>query len=701
MLLVNDVYTYGRRNFRILWRDANLAYWIDIDAKSALPEPIKLAELISLLENQTIQYIPDPFERFALSPPSQKGEWGKKIQAEGWSMISPYVQQEPEIYCRVERGKMIQLILAAHNTTKQTVYAKLRAYWQKGKSSNCLYPDTRKIGGAGKTKSAGLKKRGRPRTVSLGLGVNITEEVANIFRTAIKSYYQTKDNNTLDFAYNKALIALGIDSKKVSLEELAEAPTYEQFYHFMRKETGAVERIRKRLGEIQYQKDIRPVLGTSSAGVMGPGSLYQIDATIADIYLLSESDRSKIVGRPTLYIVIDVFSRLITGIYVGLEPPSWVSAMGALANSLIDKVAYCASHGFEISHEEWPVIGKPEAILGDRGEMLGHTLEIVSEAFNIDIQNTPPYRADWKGIVERQFNTIQQKFKPYVEGYVTGDIGKKRAGKDYRLDAELTLSEFTKVIIACVLEYNTTHCIDNYDADKDIPPELPHNPLLLWNWGVSNRTGKLRGVNQDLALVNLLPHKEATVSEEGIDIFGCKYSTAMAIREGWFDRIDDGPKTVKVAYNPYSTNKIYLRPDGKYDDFVICELTERSREYRDLTFWDVWRINKIKKKAASRAKLTRRKGRLGLDETIEEIVIAARAKNPDLSSESKSSRTEGIRKNRANELSEKRREQPELLTRKKTSKPANDNVTYINPEKTESFDIPDMLDDLYGDGPDE
>lgn len=43
----------------------------------------------------------------------------------------------------------------------------------------------------------------------------------------------------------------------------------------MRKETGAVERARKRTGDIQYNKDMRPVLGTSAAGVRGPGSLYR------------------------------------------------------------------------------------------------------------------------------------------------------------------------------------------------------------------------------------------------------------------------------------------------------------------------------------------------------------------------------------------------------------------------------------------
>jgi putative transposase len=313
MLLVNDVYQYGRRLFRILWRDSNLAYWIDIGSDNALPELISVATLIKLLEEENISYAADPFESFLLAPPSNTDR-GKHIQSTSWAMISAYVVQEPDIYVRAKRGKMIQEILGRQKTTKQTVYAKFRTYWQRGKSPNGLYPDTRNCGGAGKAKSAGDKKRGRPRTVSKGTGVNIDDNIANVFRAIIKAHYLNTKGNTVDFAYNQSLIALGIDRTKVTEAELAEAPTYEQFYHFIQKEIGAVEKARKRVGEIQFQKDMRPVLGTSAAEVMGPGSLYQIDATIGDIYLLAENDRTKIIGRPVIYVVIDVFSRLVTGV---------------------------------------------------------------------------------------------------------------------------------------------------------------------------------------------------------------------------------------------------------------------------------------------------------------------------------------------------------------------------------------------------
>ena len=102
---------------------------------------------------------------------------------------------------------------------------------------------------------------------------------------------------------------------------------------------------------------------------MGPGAKYQIDATVGDIYLVSQFDRSDIIGRPVMYFVMDSYSRMVTGMYVGLEGPSWAGAMMAIENAASDKVAYCSSYGVTITEDEWPCHPYPTAILGDRGEM--------------------------------------------------------------------------------------------------------------------------------------------------------------------------------------------------------------------------------------------------------------------------------------------------------------------------------------------
>ena len=77
-----------------------------------------------------------------------------------------------------------------------------------------------------------------------------------------------------------------------------------------------------------------------------PGTRFQIDATIADIYLVSSLDVNKVIGRPVIYAVIDVFSYRYR-IICRLEGPSWIGAMMALDNMVADKVHFVNSMGLK------------------------------------------------------------------------------------------------------------------------------------------------------------------------------------------------------------------------------------------------------------------------------------------------------------------------------------------------------------------
>lgn len=77
---------------------------------------------------------------------------------------------------------------------------------------------------------------------------------------------------------------------------------------------------------------------------------------------------NKVIGRPTIYSVTDVFTRAIVGIYVGLENASWATARKALFNAFRNKVAYCKYFDIDIEEEQWPCQGVPRTILADNGE---------------------------------------------------------------------------------------------------------------------------------------------------------------------------------------------------------------------------------------------------------------------------------------------------------------------------------------------
>ena len=619
MLPVNQVLQMGEIRKRLLWSGIEEVVWIDIDLDSALPEQILVSEVEHLLIEGELVGIADPFEHVVFRV-VEEGSIDQQKRDEAWSMLADIVDN-PQLFIRSLRGPIIKEMMERHGVTKQTVYRLLRRYWQRGMCKNALLPDYVKSGARGQRRKPNQAKLGRPRAVKDGQGINITPEIGRIFRRVIEERLLKEKHTSISDAFTSAL-----NSIRVLLPEATpiELPTVEQFRYFYRREYHFTDTLPRRLSAVDFAKDFRPITSTSTTETLGPGYRYQIDATIGDVYLVSESDRSLIVGRPVIYIVIDVFSRMVVGMYVGFEGPSWVSAMVALANTVTDKVEYCRQYGVEINASDWPVRGLPDVVLADKGELNGTKVEAFSQAFGVRIENAPARRGDAKGIVERYFRTVQEGFKPYVSGVVEKTMSRKQGGRDYRLDASLTLSEFTRIIIAGVLHHNNFHTLIKYDRAACTPSDLPAIPVLLWNWGLANLTGRLRTAPEELVKINLLPHGSATVSELGVRLFGCFYTCPEAIKEGWFHRGQGRrPASVVVAYDPRTVNHIYLRPSNNLRDYWVCELSDRSRRFKGMTFWDVWLLSGKERRsntnAAAEALLERGK----LLEQIESIVAQA------------------------------------------------------------------------------
>ncbi len=119
--------------------------------------------------------------------------------------------------------------------------------------------------------------------------------------------------------------------------------------------------------------------------------------------------------------------------------------------------------------------------------------------------------------------------------------------------------------------------MSKYDRVEGMPGNLPAVPLEIWNLGLSNITGRLRLAPTILAHINLLPHDYATISDRGVRLFGCFYSSKEVIQEGWFHRgLDNRPSKVLVAYDPRNADYIYIRPNGSLKDYWICQLSELS-----------------------------------------------------------------------------------------------------------------------------
>ena len=656
MILTNDLYQQDGTLFRVLWVDEkqNTVICIGVDNEKGVPEVMAYSELSVMIEQSVLEKTStDTY--FNWPPESSLSETVKRRRDKVWSLIEPLIRLEPDIYYKNKRHKLLQESSQQSNVSLPTLYKHLRRYWQRGLCKNALLPDYINCGAKGQERVAGESKRGRPSlNPEIIKGLNVDDEVRDNISVALKRHYLNEQRSTLAYAYRQMLKEFysDINHETGKLELRSEYPLEPTFRYWAGKLLDTSTKKQKRLGATNYEKDHRPILSTSNTQVLGPGSRYQIDATIGDIYLVSRLRRNQIVGRPTIYLVTDVFSRMVVGMYVGLEPPSWIGAMSAIANTSMDKVAYCQQYDIEIPSAKWPCSFLSSVILADRAELLGLDSNRLITELGLSVENSAPYRADWKGIVERKFRTLQTDFQPYVEGYVHKDFG-TRTGKDYRLDAKMDLQQFTTLMIQLVLRHNTSHRIRDYDFDQEmLQDDVSPIAVDLWNWGICHRSGLLKQHNENDVKVALMPQGKGRVTRRGILFKNCYYSCDIAVKEGWFISAKDQTWYITLSYDPRDMTHVYYRPEtGGYQ---VAQLTDKSRAYSGMSLKEILQVRYLDNLRDHPDRQDNRQSELDLDAAIQAVVDEARDMAPAPLG-SKASRIKDIRENREQESRDQRR----------------------------------------------
>lgn len=694
MLRINETFRFQDRVYRILASTDDTVIWIDVNDSKALPEKVSFIEIGIMQTNGQLSPTPDPFSDEINSAGFIGNSVALEKRDERYDLIRNLVQDK-DIFKPALRSEMINLVVSEGKATKKTIYRLLRAFWQRGLNKDALIPRYSARGGKNKLRVV-KKKLGRPSVFAIDDSRQIIkQEYKVLFDKAIKDNLLIKNPTSQNDAYLFFRNALSV--RYPELESFA-YPTFRQFTYYYRNNYSIVKRIKAQNTESVFNKDHRPIQSTATTHTLGPGSRYEIDATIADIYLVSDKDRNQIVGRPTIYFVIDVYSRLVAGLYVGFSSPSYVSAIQALTMACKDKVQFCKSFGIEIDESEWPAFGLPDAILADRGELMGHQIETIIDGFGVRIENAPPRRGDAKGIVERAFRTVQEKFKPYCPGIVQGSLVKKNGGKDYRLEASLTITEFMQVILKIVLHHNNYKQLSTYDPDEYFPASIPWVPKNIWNWGLQNKSGMLRAADAELFRIGTLPRVKATMSEKGLKVWGVYYTSQEILNSGWLTRYVGHvrPQGLVAAYDPDDADKIYLFTDKFCKAYWVCKITDRSRRYRGMTFWAVWEKQYEERKAKSDFKTTEYEKDTELMLFLDETIGKAKKQVKGSYLESDSQRISNINKNKSEAIAEERSARGKNAIQDDTISPERATVIKL-PSAAEDYDYPTFVPGLFED----
>lgn len=687
MLNINDVFKFAdsETKYRLIWysKSQDIAYVISL-AENKFPKKMKFSVLCDRQVNDELFLCEDPFLS-KLVPEELLSEKERENRDIIWGKVGQLVENEPDIYDLHIRQALMNNVVEKGGISKRSLCNYLVQYWQAGKKKNAFLSNYRNCGAKGKSRNLSNIKTGRPAKYGNTTSKNTTDDIKKIFEAIVKKYYHNRNEYTLSKVYElmlKEYFTTPVNQQngdvKYELIDESEIPTIRQFRYWYSKNYVEKEKVVSRKGQKQFDLNHRAILGKSDTGIMGPGAQYQIDATVGDIYLVSQFNRANIIGRPVIYFVIDTFSRMIAGMYVGLEGPSWMGAMMALANAASDKVAYCAEYSIDITEDEWPCRHIPNTILADRGEMESKSVETLINTLNIRVDNAPAYRADMKGIVEQLFHTVNTKTTMLLPGYVKPDM-MKRGGKDYRLDAKLDIRQFTKVMIHCVLNHNREHYMEGYvRSERMIADEVKPIPLELWNWGITNYSGILRTVPEDTIKLCLMPTDTARVTEKGIKYKNLYYISDRAIIEGWFEKARaKGSYKVDISYDPRDMSNIYVR---KLDDLLFekCYLSDWEKKWQSKSLDEILYQQANERYLIKQSKQKELQSRVDLNTEIEKIVKEAeqQASQTNLP-KSKGKRVSSIRENRSAEKDIMRQKEKFVLGN------AEQNETVVKPVETE------------------
>ena len=456
----------------------------------------------------------------------------KKVMYQRHSLIVPIL---PYLSDERTRSKLIRTISIERNISKQTIRKYLCQYLS--------YMDISVL--APKQNSVSRE---------------LTTDEKNM-RWALNKFFYTRNKYSLKTAYT-----LMLRERYCSpLGDLVENyPSFYQFRYFYRKTRKLQNYYISRDGLTHYQRNTRPLHGDGVqefAPTVGTGML---DSTICDIYLIN--DMGKLVGRPILTACIDAYSSLCCGYYLSWEGGVY-SLRGLMLNVISDKVEWCKQFGISINHEDWPCSQIPAILVTDKGrEYQSENFEQIAE-LGVTVINLPPYRPELKGMVEKFFDLIQDSYKKHLKGKgVIEPDYQERGAPDYRKGACLTLKDFEKVLLHCIIYYNSQRVIDKFPYTQEmITAKIKPYSSAIWNWNVSQYPTNLIPVEAKHLILTLFPRTIGTFSRNGLTVNKLRYYC-----DDYTEQYLKGGSAI-VAYNPDDVSSVWLIEKGIYTEFTLIE----------------------------------------------------------------------------------------------------------------------------------
>ncbi|MGH9960297.1 MAG: Mu transposase C-terminal domain-containing protein, partial [Pyrinomonadaceae bacterium] len=237
-----------------------------------------------------------------------------------------------------------------------------------------------------------------------------------------------------------------------------------------------------------------------------PLAVVQIDHTKFDIILVDDIHRL-CIGRTWVTVVIDVFSRMVVGIYISLDPPNSMSVGLCIAHAILPKEQWLARLGLSTS---WPCWGVMQRIHSDNAREFRGKLQRACKEYSIDLEWRPVKTPHYGAHIERLLGTFNQEI--HALPGTTFSSTTERGEYDSEGQAVMTMAEFEKWIVT----YITGVYHQREHSGLTTSPIQQYEKGILGTDGMPGRGLPRRIVDEDRLRLDLMPFFERAIQPYGV-----------------------------------------------------------------------------------------------------------------------------------------------------------------------------------------
>ena len=501
------------------------------------------------------------------------------------------------------------------------------------------------------------KKTGHPTMNALGKGVPLTDEIRTYFDEAIKDFLIGRAKTKKD-AYMTMIEKHFINEEetptgiRVSVLPDNLRPTLKQFLNYTRVRVPQEEIDKAKTSAREQRNNKRLLLSDNLQGVMGPGDLWEVDECEIDLSLVSVENPSVTVGRPIVYVMIDVYTRMIVAYSVAFDNNSVLGITNCFLNLLDDKQELCNRFGIQIGANEWPSKILPLRLRSDYGaEYISHAMDTICCKLGVAKELVSPATGSLKGQVEQLFHQIHAAQNSLLEGK---GLIEKRYDSNHHQEAILNIQEFEAVLLTYIVGHNRKY-MEKYPLTKDMRQQnVEPCPIDLWKYGVSLNGSPRPITNEVMFRHSLLLPVKASVGRAGITFKGLFYINLQdeaLLRDMYLASTHGKKKLESACIDPRNIGHLYYIREGKLMTASLNYKKTGMKEYEGMTLSEYNALHNKKKDDDAIGRETNLQMDIAIRDRQANIVSDAQKRHLSPS-------TENLRANRAAEKKARAQQMP-------------------------------------------